>query len=415
MRAGVGANRYGDGVDRLSAAAARRLALAAQGFDRAHPPAVGSRQLTAAVDRLQVLQLDSVSVFARSHYLPLFARLGAYDRAALDGLLFARGGRYTEYWAHEAAIIRREDWPLWHWKRDELRERFTRKVPWVGENAALMAWLRAELAEKGPLTVAEVEHDATARRGPWWGWSDVKNGLEYLFAFGDVVSGGRRGFSRVYALPEHVGLAELHEVAVPKADAVRELVLRGVRALGVGTVGDIADYHRLKIAPTQAALRELVEAGAIEQVAVEGWERGGRPLPAFRVPGTRIPRRIEATALLSPFDPVVWNRDRALRMFGFHYRIEIYTPAPKRLYGYYSLPVLVDDALPGRIDLKSDRAAGVLRVQSAWVEEGAHAGAMAERVAPALRAAAAWQGLGDVVVADRGDAAAAVRAALARG
>ncbi|GAA1685389.1 crosslink repair DNA glycosylase YcaQ family protein [Microcella alkalica] len=402
-------------MDRLSAAAARRLGLAAQGFGRAHPPAVGSRQLAATVDRLQVLQLDSVSVFARSHYLPLFARLGTYDPAALDRVIFARGGRYTEYWAHEAAIIRREDWPLWHWKREALRERFTRAKPWVQRNAALMEWLLAELGEKGPLTVGEVEHDATARRGPWWGWSDVKEGLEYLFAFGDIVSGGRRGFSRVYALPEHVGLADLHHVAVPREEAERELVLRSVRALGVGTVGDIADYHRLRIAPTQAALRVLVEAGAVEQVVVEGWERGGRPLPAFRVPGARIPRRIETAALLSPFDPVVWNRDRALRMFGFHYRIEIYTPAAKRLYGYYSLPVLVDDALPGRIDLKSDRAAGALRVQSAWVEEGADAGAMAERVAPALRAAAAWQRLGDVVVADRGDAAAAVRSALARG
>ncbi len=402
-------------MDRLSAAASRRLALGAQGFDRPHPATVGARQLSATVDRLQVLQLDSVSVFARSHYLPLLARLGPYDRADLDRMLFARRGRYTEYWAHEAAIIRREDWPLWHFKREALRERFTRTRPWVRDNTALLQWLLAELAEKGPMTVAEVEHDATVRRGPWWGWSDVKEGLEYLFAFGDVVSGGRRGFSRVYALPEQVGLASLHEVAVPRDDAVRELVLRGVRALGVGTIADIADYHRLKIAPTTQALRELVEAGAVEQVAVEGWERGGRPLPAFRVPGTRIPRRIEATALLSPFDPVVWNRDRALRMFGFHYRIEIYTPAPKRLYGYYSLPVLVDDALPGRIDLKSDRAAGVLRVQSAWVEPGASAGAMAERVAPALRAAAAWQGLGDVVVADRGDAAAAVRAALERG
>jgi len=399
--AGVGPSHYRCGVDRLSSAAARRLALAAQGFDRAHPASVGARQLSAAVDRLAVLQLDSVSVFARSHYLPLFARLGAYEPAALDRLLFARGGRYSEYWAHEAAIIRRDDWPLWHWKREALRERFTRTKPWVVRNAALMDWLLAELAEKGPLTVAEVEHDATVRRGPWWGWSDVKEGLEYLFAFGDVVSGGRRGFSRVYALPEHVGLGALHEVAVPRDEAVRELVLRGVRALGVGTVGDIADYHRLKIAPTTAALRELVEAGAVERVAVEGWERGGRVLPAFRVPGARIPRRIETTALLSPFDPVVWNRDRALRMFGFHYRIEIYTPAPKRLYGYYSLPVLVDDALPGRIDLKSDRAAGVLRVQSAWVEKGADAGAMAERVAPALRAAAAWQGWGMSVCADR--------------
>jgi uncharacterized protein YcaQ len=377
---------------------------------------VGTRQLSATIDRLQVLQLDSVNVFARSHYLPLFARLGAYDPADLDALIFARRGRYTEYWAHEAAVIRRDDWPLWHWKREALRARYTEKSAWVRENTAMLDWLLGELAEKGPMTVSDVEHDvATERRGPWWGWSDVKEGLEYLFAFGDVVSGGRRGFSRVYALPHHVGLADLHEVVVPRVEAQRELVLRSVRALGVGTVGDIADYHRLKIAPTTDALRALLAAGEVEQVEVEGWTTAaGRPLPAFIVPGARIPRRIETTALLSPFDPVVWSRDRALRLFGFHYRIEIYTPAPKRQFGYYSLPVLVDDRVIGRIDLKSDRQAGVLRVQSAWVEPGASPSELAARVAPVLRRASAWQGLGEVVVAEPlwGDAAGDVRAAL---
>ena len=405
-------------MTRLTAAQARRLALGAQGFDRAHPSSVGTRQLSATIDRLQVLQLDSVNVFARSHYLPLFARLGAYDTADLDALIFARRGRYTEYWAHEAAIIRRDDWPLWHWKREALRARYTDKSAWVRENTAMLDWLLQELAAKGPLTVSEVEHDATERRGPWWGWSDVKEGLEYLFAFGDVVSAGRRGFSRVYALPHQVGLESLHAVEVPRAEAERELVLRSVRALGVGTVGDIADYHRLKIAPTTDALRALLAAGEVEQVEVEGWTTAaGRPLPAFIVPGVRIPRRIETTALLSPFDPVVWSRDRALRKFGFHYRIEIYTPAPKRQFGYYSLPVLVDDRVIGRIDLKSDRQAGVLRVQSAWVEPGSSPSEFAARVAPVLRGASAWQGLGEVVVAEPlwGDAAGAVRAALATG
>ncbi|WP_293169283.1 winged helix-turn-helix domain-containing protein [Microcella sp.] len=405
-------------MTRLSAAQARRLALAAQGFDRPHPSTVGTRQLTAAIDRLQVLQLDSVNVFERSHYLPLFARLGSYDRGHLDAAIFARRGRYTEYWAHEAAIIRRDDWPLWGWKRDALRERFTLKSAWVRENTAMLDWLLAELAAKGPMTVSDVEHDAaTERRGPWWGWSDVKEGLEYLFAFGDVVSGGRRGFSRVYALPEQVGLAALHAEVVPRADAERELVLRSVRALGVGTVGDVADYFRLKIAPTTDALRALLTAGEVEQVEVEGWRSGaGRPLPAFIVPGARIPRRIETTSLLSPFDPVVWSRDRALRMFGFHYRIEIYTPAPKRQFGYYTLPVLVDDRLLGRIDLKSDRQSGVLRVQSAWVEPGGSASELAARVAPVLRRASAWQGLGEVIVTEPlwGNAAAEVRAALAQ-
>lgn len=404
-------------MPRLTAPQARRLALAAQGFDRAHPESVGTRQLTPLLDRLQVLQLDSVNVFARSHYLPVFARLGAYDPAALDALIFARRGRYHEYWAHEAAIIRREDWPLWHWKREALRAKYTVKSAWVRENRAMLDWLLTELAAKGPMTVSDVEHEsATERRGPWWGWSDVKEGLEYLFMFGDVVSAGRRGFSRVYALPEQVGMAALHAEAVPRVEAQRELVKRSVRALGVGTVGDIADYHRLKIAPTQDALRALLAAGEIEQVEVQGWTTAaGRPLAAFMMPGARIPRRIETTALLSPFDPVVWHRDRALRLFDFPYRIEIYTPAAKRRYGYYSLPVLVDDRLLGRIDLKSDRQAGVLRVQSAWVEPGASTSELAARVVPVLRRAASWQGLGEVVVAEPlwGDAAAAVRAALA--
>ncbi|MBU1250439.1 MULTISPECIES: crosslink repair DNA glycosylase YcaQ family protein [Microcella] len=399
-------------MDRLRSDQARRLALGAGGFARPHPETIGARQLTAALDRLAVLQLDSVNVFARSHYLPLFARLGSYDPALLDRLIFHARGRYTEYWAHEAAIIRRDDWPLWHWKREALREKENRSNAWVRDNAAMLSWLLGELAAVGPMTVGDVEHEATARRGPWWGWSDVKIGLEHLFAVGDVVSGGRRGFSRVYALPEQVGLGELHAQRVARDDAQLELVRRSVRALGVGTIGDIADYHRLKIAPTKDALRALLDAGEVVQVEVEGWVRGGRPLPAFMPSGARIPRRIESTALLSPFDPVVWNRERALRMFGFPYRIEIYTPAAHRQYGYYSLPVLVDDALLGRIDLKSDRQAGVLRVQSAWAEPGVSAGALAERIAPVLRRASAWQGLGEVLVADRGTAAAAVREAL---
>ena len=403
------------GMRHLSLPAARRIALAAQGFDRAHPAEVTGRQLAAATDRLGVLQLDSVSVFARSHYLPLFARLGAYNPATLDAMLFARRGRYTEYWAHEAAVIRRDDWPLWHWKREALRQRDPQKHAWVRENQPMLNWLRRELATIGPVTAAEIEHEANVRRGPWWGWSDVKHGLEFLFRWGDVVSAGRRGFSRVYALPEHVGLGTLHAQAVPRADAVRALVLRATTALGVGAVADIADYHRLPVADTAAALRELHDDGMVEPVTVEGWMRAARPLPAYRSTGARTPRRIDATALLSPFDPMVWYRDRAQRLFGFHYRIEIYTPAEKRQYGYYSLPVLVDDALVGRIDLKSDRAAGTLRVQSAWVEEGVPAGALAERLTPLLRSAASWQGLDDVVVGARGSAAAELQHELARG
>lgn len=381
-------------VDSISAAQARRIALAAQGFGRPRGP-VGTRQLNLALQRLAVLQLDSVNVFERSHYLPLYARLGPYDKALLDRLTFRPKSGYTEYWAHQAAVIPLAHRPLWHWAMEKWRgdKNF---VPWATENPHMLEFLRAELREKGPLTAGQVEHDANQRRGPWWGWSDVKTGLETLFFWGEVVVAGRTRFERVYDLAERHVSPELLAREVPKDDAVRELVRLGARALGVGTVSDIADYYRLLQAPTKAAIRDLVDAGELLPVTVRGWDA-----PAYLHHEARIPRRIEAAALLSPFDPVVWERDRALRMFGFHYRIEIYTPAPKRVFGYYTLPLLIDDALVGRIDLKSDRQAGVLRVQSAWREDGASVDL--DRVVALLDETAAWQGLGAVEFADRGD------------
>ncbi len=265
--------------------------------------------------------------------------------------------------------------------------------------------MRAELAEKGPLPASKIERDAAApRRGSWWDWDEVKRGLERMFRFGDVVSAGRTGFERTYALPEQVMPDELYRHEVPREDAVRALMERSARAHGIGTLADLADYYRLKTADAKPALASLVDEGVVHEVTVPGWNK-----PAYLHRDARIPRRIEATALLSPFDPVVWERARALRMFDFHYRIEIYTPAPKRVYGYYTLPVLVDDALVGRIDLKNDRKGGVLRVQSAWREAGV-ADAVAERIVPALRELAAWQGLGELEVVDRGDLARAVAA-----
>jgi uncharacterized protein YcaQ len=297
------------------------------------------------------------------------------------------------------------DWPLWQFRRDARRELFARRV-WVKDNQPMLAWLLAELADKGPLAASRFEHAENTRRGPWWGWSDVKVGLEFLFSWGDVVSAGRTNFERIYALPEQIIPAAFRSVQVAPEDARRELVRRASRALGIGTAKDIADYHRLYVDVTKVAIRELIEAGELQAVEVAGWRS-----IAYLHRDARIPRRIEAAALLSPFDPVVWERTRALDMFGFHYRIEIYTPAPKRIYGYYTLPVLVDDALVGRIDLKSDRQKGVLRVQSAWHEEGAPAG-MEERIAPVLRATAAWQGLGAIEVMDRGDRARSLAAEL---
>jgi uncharacterized protein YcaQ len=393
-------------ADTVSPAAARRIALAAQGFGRGRPDAVGTRQLNLAIQRLGLLQIDSVNVLERSHYLPVFARLGAYDKALLDKLTFAQRAPYREYWAHEAALIPQNDWPLFRFRMQDFRDRHAQSDdPWFAAHGDTLAWLRSELAEKGPLAASAIERDARApRRGSWWEWDEVKRGLERMFRVGEVVSGGRTRFERVYALPEHVMEPELYAREIPRADAVHALMERAARAHGIGTLSDLADYYRLKTADAKPALQRLVDEGVVREVTVPGWKK-----PAFLHRDARIPRRIEATALLSPFDPVVWERERALRMFGFHYRIEIYTPAPKRQFGYYSLPVLVDEALVGRVDLKNDRQRGVLRVQSAWREEGVP-DAVAERVVPALRELAAWQGLGELEVADRGNLARAVAA-----
>ena len=382
-------------VESLSAAQARRVALAAQGFGR---PAgtVGTRQLNSAIQRLGLLQLDSINVYERSHYLPMFARLGAYDKALLDRLTFGKRSNYIEYWAHEAAIIPTDDWPLWRWKMEQLRHRDHAREPWVQENAAMLDWLRAELAERGPVAASQIEHDSNKRAGPWWGWSDVKRGLEYLFRWGDAASAGRTRFERSYALAERSLPTEVHGRVITREDAHRALVERSAAALGVATTSDLADYYRLKSADVRPAIADLAEAGVLLPVTVRGWSQ-----PAWLHRDARIPRRIETTALLSPFDPVVWDRARALRMFGFHYRIEVYTPAPKRTYGYYTLPLLIDDALVGRIDLKSDRQGKVLRVQSAWREDGASVDL--DRVVGLLDHIAGWQGLGGVEFAERGD------------
>ena len=391
----------------ISAAQARRVALAAQGFGRPNPAVAGTRQINGVIDRLGLLQLDSVNVFERSHYLPVFARLGIYDRAKLDALTFTAKGRYTEYWAHEAAIIPLESWPLFRWRMDAMVQKYGPDAGgWVSANAPMLEWLRAELAEKGPLAASQIEHDSGKGAGGWWGWSDVKTGLEFLFRFGEVVSAGRTRFERRYALATSALPAEILDREVPHEDAIRQLLSTSARAHSIGTLSDLADYFRIKNEPAKAAVADLVDSGELLQVTVHGWNR-----PALLHRDARIPRRMEATALLSPFDPVVWERDRALRMFGFHYRIEIYTPAPKRVFGYYTLPLLIDDDIVGRIDLKSDRQNGVLRVQSAWREADAPAG-ISERVAPLLRQIADWQGLGEVLVIDRGDLARDIAGAL---
>lgn len=390
----------------LSAAEARRVALAAQGFGRSRPSAAGTRQLNGALARMATLQIDSVNVFARSHYMPLFSRVGAYDTAALDRLLFARRPPYVEYWAHVAAFIPADDWGLFDFRMQAMRAKYGSKPGgWFHANRDIVDWVRAELAERGPLRPAQIEHDAKeSARGPWWDWDVVKRALEYLWMFGEVAIAGRRGFERRYGLAEQVIPRQVLDAPVPRDDAVRELVRRASRAYGVATAADIADYWR--IADRKAvttALGDLVDAGELHPVTVEGWSTAGRPAKAWLHADAAVPRKVDAAAVLTPFDPVVWFRDRAERLFDFEYRIEIYTPAPRRRYGYYSLPVLIGDDIVGRVDLKADRAASRLLVQSAWWEHGRPADA-APRLADELRLAAAWQSLESISISRWGDA-----------
>jgi uncharacterized protein YcaQ len=394
-------------ADTLSRAQARRIALAAQGFGQPKPSTVGTRQLNLLVQRLGLLQVDSVNVFERSHYLPVFARLGAYDKAALDRLTFGPRAKYVETWAHVASIVPLETWPLWRWKMRAFKNKHLNDPKhWASSNGPMLDWLRAELTTTGPISAGKIEHDANRSKGSWWGWSDVKLGLEYLFLWGEVVPAGRKNFERLYGLAEHVLPAELLDHEVSERDAHKQLLTWAAQAHGLGTVGDLADYYRLAKIPSKVLLEELAEEGELRRVSVDGWGK-----PAYLHRDARIPRRIEATALLSPFDPVVWERERALRLFDFHYRIEIYTPEPKRVYGYYTLPLLVDDDVVGRIDLKSDRQSRTLRVQSAWLEPGAPSG-IEDRVVAHLDEIRAWQGLDDIAVAGKGDFSATIAGAL---
>lgn len=381
------------------------MALAAQGFAKARPATVSTRHLTATAQRMGVTQIDSVNVFARSHYMPFFARLGEYDPDTLDRLAFGARGPYVEFWAHCAALIPIDDWPLWQFRMSDHRAKYGAAGSWLAQHADTEAWVRSELAERGPLRAAEIEQDvAKSPRGPWWDWNDVKRVLELLWLTGDVAIAGRRGFERRYALAENVIPADALNREVSRADAVRELVCRAARASGVATTADLDDYYRFRNQKEVAiAISELVDLGELSPVVVRGWQRGNAPLPAWVHKDARLPRRIGATAILSPFDPVVWFRGRAERLFDFDYRIEIYTPAHKRLFGYYSLPVLVGDAVVGRLDLKADRASSTLLVQSAWWQQNRPAGA-ADRVATELLTAARWQGLEHVSVSSWGNA-----------
>ncbi|MGM7678397.1 winged helix-turn-helix domain-containing protein [Microbacterium sp. A94] len=401
-------------VETLTATQARRIALAAQGFTRRRPSAeVSARHLHTAMKRLGVLQIDSVNVFARSHYLPLFSRLGAYDPALLDRVFLSRTTHYVEYLAHEATFVPVEDWPLWQFRMDDFRRRWeTDPDSWLNQNARTIAWVKDELRTRGPLRPAELRADAPRERGAWWDWDEVKNALEHLWRIGDVAVSGRQGFERRYALAEQEIPAEVRERTVSRDEAIRELVRRAARSSGVATEADFGDYYRIRDRPAvRQAIDELVSSAELIPVQVRGWERGGSPVPTWMHQDAVLPRRVDAAAILSPFDPVVWFRERALRAFDLDYRIEIYVPAHKRRFGYYSLPVLVGDRIVARVDLKADRATSTLQVQSAWWEPQARPDD-ADPIARELALAARWQGLDNVSVSGWGNAAETLAGAL---
>ncbi len=402
-------------VESLSLAQARRVALAALGFADPRPPGtVNLRHVRRVIGRIGQIQMDSVNVLARAHYLPLYSRLGPYPTPLLERASTGRRRDLFEYWGHEASLIDVRLQPYLRWRMARARDDAwggMRRI--VTDQPDLVEWVFAEVRDKGPLTAREIEHDAPRRKDQWgWNWSVVKQALEYLFWAGRVTTARRNGqFERVYDLPERALPPEVLAVPDPEpADAYRELVAVAARALGVAAEPELRDYFRLPVAAARTAIAELADAGVLRPVAVQGWRQR-----AYLHVDARLPRRVTASALVSPFDPLIWERGRTERLFGFAYRIEIYVPAAKRLHGYYVLPFLHGERLVARVDLKADRVGGVLRVPAAWAEDGHPPAEAAMALAAELRRLGGWLGLGDVVPPDVGDLAAELTAALKAG
>jgi uncharacterized protein YcaQ len=402
-------------IARLSAAQARRAALAAQGFADPRPSGpVTARHIRRVLDRVAILQIDSVNVFSRAHYLPVFARLGPYPREVLDRLTGyvakPRNPAMFEYWAHAASLIPVELQPLLRWRMARANEE-----PWAAirriarENPELLADVLRLVTDEGPVRAGDTGIPRPAPRpGHMWNWHEGKVALEYLFYAGQVTTAKRVNFERYYDLTERVIPAEILAQPTPtEAEAKRGLVRLSARALGVATEPDLRDYFRMSHQSCKAAVAELVEEGELVPVEVEGWNA-----PAYVWHEARRPRRVSARALLSPFDSLVWYRERTERIFDFRYRIEIYTPEPKRQFGYYVLPFLLGEHLVGRVDLKADRQNGVLRVQSAWIELGHDPQYVAAELAEELATTALWLDLDGIDVVPRGDLAKELAAAV---
>ena len=398
-------------METLTVPQARRIALAAQGFaDRRPTGRPDARALERVLRRVGLLQINSVNVVSRAHYLPLFSRLGPYPTSVLDRALGTAPRRLFEYWAHVASLVPVATQPALRFRMARAADQAWGSMRRISEEKPeFVGWVLEEVAAKGPLTAREIEHDVPRRRDHWgWNWSDVKIALEWLFYTGQVTSARRNGaFERVYDLPERVLPPTVVETPTPSdEDAHRELVRIAARAHGVATLPCLSDYFRLSSRETAAAVASLVEDGDLAPVRVEGWNR-----PAYLDTQARLPRRVDARALVGPFDSLVFERTRAERLFGFRYRIEIYVPAPRRVHGYYVLPFLLGDRLVARVDLKADRAAGVLRVQSAFAEDHAP-GETAQELAAELTSMAEWLGLSGVDVVERGDLARALQKAV---
>ncbi|HEX7887026.1 MAG TPA: winged helix-turn-helix domain-containing protein [Phenylobacterium sp.] len=396
--------------DTLTAGEARRIALAAQGFSGERDGPVDRRQLVKLIERLGVVQIDSVNVVSRTHYLPAFSRLGAYPRDLLEEIAWGRKRPLFEYWAHEASLLPLSSQPLLRWRMTDAREgvggwksiaRFRR------ERGEFLDRVLDEIGARGPLSASELEMGHKGDGG-WWGWSEAKRAVECLFWAGDLTTATRRGtFERVYGLPGQVLPKAIHDAPTPPRDeAQRQLLTIAARAMGIATERDLRDYFRMGVEETRARLAELVEAGALAPTQVQGWRER-----AYLHPAARRPRKIAAAALLSPFDNLIWFRERTERMFGVRVRLEIYTPAEKRTHGYYVLPFLEGDAITARVDLKADRKAGVLIVQASHAEPWASDTTPA-KLAGELKRMAGWLGLETVRVEPRGDLAPVLTDAL---
>jgi uncharacterized protein len=396
----------------MTAAQARRVAVAAQGFAEPKPSgAITRAHLKRLISRIQVLQLDSVSVAVRAHYAPVFSRLGPYNRDVLDSAAWGapRTRLFAEYWAHEAALMAIDDWPLLRWRMREYRHgRWGKHI--VQANPQLADDIIAAVTELGPSTAGQIEAHLEAApraaKGAWWNRSDTKWVAEALFAAGVLTTARRVGFARHYDLVERVLPPEVVARRVDDDDAIRELTLRATTALGVGTEADIRDYFRLSARQVKPAIADLAAAGEVELVTVDGWSA-----PAYLRAGRTVPRRDRGTALLCPFDPLIFFRPRVERIFNFRYRIEIYTPAAQRQFGYYVWPLLLDGELVARVDLKADRAADTLQVVGAFAEPAVPRTRVAAALAGELAAMAGWLGLSGVTVSDRGDLAGELRSA----